>query len=453
VLRLCHAGVGLLLIAFVPASKADTGGWLPDWLSLQGEERYRVEVMDNTFRAVDPGRDQMTSSRFLLAARIEGSRWYAQAEFQDSRTWWHDAKTPVGTDDVNAAEWLQALLGVKWHDVIEQGDSLTFEAGRMTLAMGNSRVVGRNAYRNTINGFNGLRLAWRGACGLTAQAFYTSPMERLPNNRNRARLRDNRRETDAFTRDQVFWGLEVAALPLGEEAGIDLYLVGFSEHDRPSLPALRRDIYTLGARAFDTAGLWQWEAELSGQWGRSRSLRAAVQGNQEVRAWRLHAEISRGFEAAGSPRLVAKYDYASGDSNPLDGTLERYEATFAARRRDFGLLGIYGPLFYANLDSVALGVELLPSASTRVTAHWRLAALAERGDIFEGGALIDPAGASGRALGHFWDLRLDWTPIPDRLEFSVGGALLDKGEFLKNAPAAPANGDTVYGFSQFILRF
>jgi hypothetical protein len=43
--------------------------------------------------------------------------------------------------------------------------------------------------------------------------------------------------------------------------------------------------------------------------------------------------------------------------------------------------------------------------------------------------------------------------IPRQLTLMFGAAWLNKGEFLKDAPLAPDNGDTIYGVTQFILRF
>ncbi len=443
--------IALATLPYAAPAHAEQPPGLPAWLSIAAEERYRVEVMNNSFRRIDSGSDQMTSSRLLLSARVDRGTWFAGAEFQDSCAWWHYARTPVGTDDVNAAEWLQAYVGLRWQDVFRSGDRLSVTAGRMTLGMSNKRIVGRNAYRNTVNGFKGVRLAWESAGNAAFQAFYTLPLERLPNNLQRDRLLNNKRDTDESTSDRVFWGLELSRLPGRGDTEFDLYIVGFREHDRPSLPALRRDVYTAGLRAFDTRGPWQWEVELSGQWGSTRSASAAPQRSLDIRAGRVHAEVSRGFEAVWSPRVVAKYDYSSGDSDASDGKQERFEATFAARRRDFGLLGIYGPLFYANLNSAAIGLELLPAKNLRVTSHVRVADLAERGDIFVGGSLRDRTGESGRRLGAFWDCRLDWTLIPGRATLSLGGAYLDKGRFLKTAPGAPDNGDTVYGFTQIVL--
>lgn len=438
-------------VAAEPWRLQDQG--VPGWLKVWGEERYRLEVMDNTFRAIDPGFDQMTTSRLLLAAEAGGEHFFVGAELQDSRAWWHDERSPLGTDDVNAGEFLQAYVGVRGKGVLADGDELAFYAGRMTINMGASRIVARNGYRNTINSFAGGRLAWKGAGGSQVQAFYTLPLERLPDNTDREALRDNDIENDKSTRDRVLWGVELSRYAIDDERLGDLYLVGFKEDDRPSLPALERDHLTVGGRFYDETGPWQGEMELAYQWGDAVALPPAAPGTRDLEAWLLHLEISHVFDGPRALRLYAKYDYASGDSDPTDGKLERFDSLFAARRRDFGPLGIYGPFFFSNISSPAMGLKMHLSPSLKFETSYRPAWLAEKRDVFVGSGIRDREGRSGDFLGHHFDARFDWEVIPRQLTLMFGVAWLNKGEFLKDAPEAPDNGDTVYGVTQFTLRF
>ena len=426
----------------------------PDWLDLSGSERYRVEVMDNSFRAVDPGSDQMTTSKFLLHAEVRGKHWFAGAELQDSRAWWHDDRSLLGTDDVNAGEPLQAYLGYRGQDLLDAGDKWSVRAGRLTLHMGNKRIVGRNTYRNTINGFRGALIDWRRSSGAGVQAFCAAVQERQPNVTERDRLRDNDVKLDEDNFDAVFCGVEASGIAIGNEVFADAYLVSLDESDRKDFPSLNRDLMTAGIRLEDDKGPWRYELEAAFQWGDSRyTLFASDRDDLDHRAWLVHAELSRVLDRPGEPRFYLKYDYATGDEDPTDGDQDRYDPLFAARRRDFGLLGLYGPFFHSNLHSFALVAETCPVAGLKVSAAYRPAWLAEKRDIFVAGALVDRDGNSGDFLGHHGDIRLDWEVLPEQLTISGGVAYLDKGEFLRDAPNAPDNGDTVYGFSQFELKF
>jgi hypothetical protein len=324
----------------------------------------------------------------------------------------------------------------------------------MVLSMGNNRIVARNGYRNTINGFAGALLDWQSAGSARVRAFYLLPMERLPNNLDRDALRDNEIENDRSSSDRVLWGVEMAQFPLAGEASWDLYLLRFEEKNRPLLPFLEREHYTLGGRAYDTSGAWQWEIEAAWQWGDSRAADLPRDSDElDHRAGLLHAEISRGLALPGEPRLILKYDYATGDSDPADGKSERFDTLFAARSRDFGLLGLFGPFFYSNINSPAAGVIFNAAPGIAVEGFYRPAWLAEKRDIFIGGLLVDRDGNSGDFLGHQFHLRLDWAVLPQRLSLMFGAGYLNKGEFLKDAPRAPDNGDTIYGVSQFTFTF
>jgi hypothetical protein len=64
----------------------------------------------------------------------------------------------------------------------------------------------------------------------------------------------------------------------------------------------------------------------------------------------------------------------------------------------------------------------------------------------------DSRGRSGDYAGQHIDTRMVITLI-DGMQLQLGGAFLRKGEFLKDAPNAPASGDTVYWYSQMTYQF
>jgi hypothetical protein len=65
----------------------------------------------------------------------------------------------------------------------------------------------------------------------------------------------------------------------------------------------------------------------------------------------------------------------------------------------------------------------------------------------------DPSGRSGTFIGHAFDSRARYWLAPERVRLEVGGALLLRGEFAKNAPNAARNGDSVYGYAQVTTTF
>ena len=61
----------------------------PTWLTVAGSYRLRYEYLDNTFRILDPGRDELVVSRLRLHLRANGERFYSGFEFEDARAWLH----------------------------------------------------------------------------------------------------------------------------------------------------------------------------------------------------------------------------------------------------------------------------------------------------------------------------------------------------------------------------
>ena len=95
--------LGLLLAMLCPAlaqaqgepQRQEPAAETRDRLSISGSFRLRYESMDNTFRVVGPGQDELLLSRLLVHAQVNGERFYGGFELQDSRAWLEQDLTPV----------------------------------------------------------------------------------------------------------------------------------------------------------------------------------------------------------------------------------------------------------------------------------------------------------------------------------------------------------------------
>jgi hypothetical protein len=459
------------LLAPAPALRADDEPWRlrravgsPAWLELSGTYRVRYEALSSHLRPGPEGSDRLLAERLLVAARVGDEKLYGRLEIEDSRAHLDDDDTPLGTDDVNAAEVLQLHLGGRIVDLLRPGDRLELQAGRMTLDVGSRRLVARNSFRNTINSFTGVHGAWRGpgrgaaggAAGgegaIEARAFYLLPVDLRPTERDR--LDDNEAQLDRDNSSVRFWGLHLSDPRLAADLEGEAYVLGLEEDDRPSAPTRNRDLVTAGARLSRSPARarWDFELETAFQTGESRrSTARADTRDLDHQAWFAHAHAARTFDARGAPRLVLQYDYASGDDDPSDGRNGRFDTLFGARRFEFGPTGIFGLLARSNIASPGVRLELAPKTGRSLVVGYRAAWLASRRDALTTNGVQDPTGASGSFVGHLLEAQVRVSLLPGNLGLELGGARLFAGEFLTSPRASL--GDATYGYVQTTFTF
>jgi hypothetical protein len=446
--------LGLLLALLCAGAQAQGGSstagsadQTPDRISVSGSFRLRYEAMGNTYRLVGPDEDELLVSRLLVHARVTGDKFYGGFELLDSRAWLDEPLTPVGTDDVNALEPLQAYIGYKNED-------FDIQVGRMTMDVGSRRFISRNRMRNTINGFTGVRARWSTAGGLGWDAFLTMPVARLPNNLERDRLRNNKFELDQEHVERVLWGLHLSGLGISSLFDSEAYVIGIREKDRPSLPTRNRNFVMVGARAHHSGDVWAYEIEAALQHGKNRATALPTDTTDlDHRAWFTHAEVSRKLPGAWKPRVILRFDYASGDDDPDDGEFNRFDTLYGDRRWEFGPTGIYGALTRSNILSPGIALRSTPSPSTDFRVDYRPAWLASKRDVMPTAGLRDRDGLSGSFVGHQVDLRWRWWSASRNVTVDFSAAYLWKGEFLKNAPGAPPSSNTPYAYISTSMRF
>ena len=428
-----------------PTEGSATG--TPPRISISGSFRLRYESMHNTYRLVGPDQDELLVSRLLVHARLNGERFYGGFELHDSRAWLDENLTPVGTDDVNALEPLQAYVGYR-------NENLDIQVGRMTMDVGGRRLISRNRMRNTINAFTGVRARWSQPGGIGMDAFLTMPVARLPNNLERDRLRNNKFELDQEHWERILWGALLSGLDISSRFETEAYLIGIREEDRPSLPTRNRDFITAGIRAQHSGDVWAYEIEAAIQHGKNRATALPTDTTDlDHRAWFTHAEVSRSLPGSWKPRVILRFDYASGDDDPDDDEFNRFDTLYGDRRWEFGPTGIYGALTRSNILSPGIALRSKPSPSTDFRIDYRPAWLASKRDFMPTAALRDPDGLSGSFIGHQVDLRWRWWPGSRNLTVDFSAAYLWKGEFLKNAPGAPPPSNTAYAYISTSMGF
>lgn len=413
-----------------------------DGLTVGGSSRVRYESIEGQPRTGFNPSDDLLSLRSTLAIDYRDGPLHLGAEIWDSRAYAGNAGTPITTNEVNALEPVQAYLAYDIAHAFGKGTKLALQAGRFTLNLGSRRLVAADDYRNTTNGYTGLRADAALPGKVTATLFYTLPQVRLPG--ARAGVVGNHVRLDRESFDLVLWG-GLLSKRLGDgRTTLEATYIRLDERDRPDLATRDRVLSTFGGRAYrdPKAGQPDFEVEAFAQTGSISASLAPAAAKLEVAAWFGHAELGYTWQHPWAPHVSLEIDYASGDGRgPKYG---RFDTLFGMRRADIAPSGLYNAVGRANLIAAGVRAEITPSKRLDVFAAYRPLWLASASDSFSTTGTRDASGASGRFAGHQLDARVRYWLVPKRLRLEWDGVFLAKGRFLTDAPNANTRRDTFY---------
>lgn len=426
-----------LCLAATPACADD----LPEGLSASGSVRVRYEAIDGQARSGFNTSDQLFELRTQLLVALRRHDLRLVAEIHDSRVWNADPGTPLTTNEVNALEPVQAYVQADLGGILGRGTTTSARFGRFTLDLGSRRLVANDDYRNTTNGFTGVRADLRSRSGFSATAIYVLPQTRLPDDGPSLRANDAALDKESFA--GVLWGGFVAHRDERRPLLVEGSFLHFGERDAPGRPTRDRSLNSLGGRivADPRAGHADWGVEGIYQWGRISASPVAGAATLPVAANFVRAHLGYSFAAPWKPRVLVEFDRASGGAGPHYG---RFDPLFGMRRADLGPAGLYNAVGRTNVLSPGVRIELTPSPRLDAFVGYRALWLADSRDAFSTTGVRDPGGASGRFAGHQIDLRMRYWLVPARLRFEADGVILAKGRFLQVAPNANVAIDTRY---------
>ena len=414
----------------------------PSNLTLSGSARIRFETLGGQVRpGFGTGEDMLVVRTTLFAERRAGAVRIG-GELFDSRAYGVDRGGVLSTADVNALEPVQAYIGVNLGPMLGKGTAVDVQLGRMALNLGSRRLVAADDYRNTTNGYTGVKLEAKGRAGTALTLVYLQPQARLPE--DMAGLRANRVRLDDESGDLALWGGIASKAGLFGKAALELEYFGLDERDAPGRATRNRHLHTYGARLFRAPETERLDYDFEGfrQDGTIRASTAAGAGIQQVAAGFAHAELGYQWGGGWKPHLALEYDWASGDR--AGGDYGHFDTLFGMRRADYAPSGIFAAIGRANSHVAGLRLEATPSPRWDVMAHYGPMWLDAAEDAFSTTGVRDAAGRSGRFAGHLVEGRLRCWIVPRALRFEANAVLLAKGHFLAAAPNAPRTGDTAY---------
>jgi hypothetical protein len=153
------------------------------------------------------------------------------------------------------------------------------------------------------------------------------------------------------------------------------------------------------------------------------------------------------------PRVAVFYDHATGDRDPSDDTMERFDTLYGVPRFDFGPTSLYGPLTRSNIRSPGIQADAHPTRRLRTFFRYRAAWLDSARDFWTTARLWDPAGESGTFIGHQLEAAARWSILPGNFQLEGGLAHLWLGRFPERAPnSRPGLEDPTYLYLQFVLQ-
>ena len=422
----------------------------PEGLTVSGSLRLRYDVIDGQPRPGFTDRDDLISLRTTLLGEYRKGPVRIGAEFYDSRVWEDDAGSPAGTSEVNTAELVQAYVAADFDSPFTRGKA-SVQAGRFTLNLGSRRLVAADDFRNTTNGYTGVRFDTALPAGAKATAIWVMPQVRLPE--DSASLRDSQVEWDLESDDLTLWGGVLARQNTFGKTRVEASYFHLEEKDAAGRPTRDRSLDSVSLRLIrePAPGGLDYEVEAIGQTGEISASTSPAAARLDVEAGFLHAELGYSFATAWKPRLAFEFDYASGDDG--DASYGRFDTLYGMRRADLAPSGIYNAVGRSNI--VAAGLRLEAAAGPRLDGFvaYRGLWLASASDSFSTSGVRDASGDSGRYAGQQLEGRVRYWLVPDALRLEVNALWLDKGRFLRDSPNAPGNGDTAYATVSLIALF
>lgn len=361
----------------------------PDWrLSLGGEFRFQMESETNkAFGATEPANDTFQLYRFLVHADVKYRKLF-RVFAQGIEAFEEDRSLPLRPTDENEWDLHQLFFDLRF---LGEGSPWTVRVGRQELLHGNQRLVSPLEWANVRRRFDGVKVFARTEMW-DADLFYVRTIPVRP-----AQFDDYDEEID-------FYGVHTTYKGIAGH-GVDGYFFAVDNTAQPRNPNGRsgdKSTYTLGARFWGkTAGL-DYEAETAGQWGHWAS--------DTVRAWMLALDGGFTFDHATKPRVGAGFDWATGDRNPRDASVQTFDQLFPLGHKYFGFLDSIGR---QNVIGVNVNLSAWPIAEkVQGAAAWHYFWLADDSDALYNAAGAptrrDATGHSGRELGSELDLTVTW---------------------------------------------
>ena len=426
-------------------------------LSVGGELRYRYMNESNRLRA--PFLNNGAQSTYdLIRWRqyfdLKHSDWVrVYVEGIDASI--NHADLPITGIDVNRWDLQNAFVDLK---VFERDDKpVWLRVGRQEMNFGSQRLVSALDWANTRRNFEGLRINSPGTTW-DLDAWLTHPL-------NTATFGTGQglgvfRNDHAFDQaeESITFGGGWATYKGIKDHTIDSYFL-WAQYDKPVVGGVGfppvppnsfplGDIYTLGTR-------WQGTFNVDGG---ERAYLADVEGGYQF-GNNKGEDVQAGFFVLGGghtwktvkwePTVWMFYDWASGDSNPADGT---NNTAFQYYGLVHAYLGLIDNVARQNISDINYRVQLKPTKKLQLQAAHHFFQLASQNDSLytvTGQKFGLPGNPSGN-VGQELDLVATYT-VNQNLSIEAGQFWFMYGDYIHNVQ--PLRQDAQQFYVQTTFRY
>ena len=325
----------------------------PEWFSLSGEFRFRVESKQN-MGYQDENDDTWGLARTRVNIGIKPTSWLqAVFEGQDSRApEIRDSATNNGVFR-DGFDLRQAYLKIG-------GKASSVTVGRQMLFYGDQRLVGSLGWTNTSRVFDAVKFEME-ATNVKLDFFSASVVQNDPNRRINQSAEGNNLHG--------FYGVMKKLIP---GSTVEPYVLWKTTPLVMNELNLRGDLdrYTGGVRIWATGlGPLDYNFAFVKQWG---SMAGA-----EIGAWGSYAELGYTFDGPWEPRLYTEYTFGSGDQDATDGKIGGFVDLFPTAH---GLYGFNDLVGWRNLKNIRVGAQLTPTPKIGLRFDYHSFWLANKND-------------------------------------------------------------------------
>jgi hypothetical protein len=385
---------------------------LPKWLRFNGEYRSRFEGLGGLGFKPDSN-DAFLLSRLRLNMKVSPTSWMRfQFQAQDAQAMWRNAK-PDAPPYEDTFDLRQGYMELGNSD--KPGFAL--RVGRQELFFGDQRLVGHLNWTNTARSFDAVRATIKFNAKYKVDGFASAVVN----------LKDGSYNKSSGGNDlHGVYGSIDQVIPKATFEPYAFWRLGRGTKTEAGAPGLLdRKVYG-GRIVGKLPAHLDYGAEMVGQ--------AGSVGTDTIQAWAGHWVTGYTLpKVKKATRLIAEYNYASGDKNPGDAKQQTFDQLYPTGHDKLGLSDQVG---WKNIEDLRTGVEFKATKKLAMNGFYHSWWLASTKDALynsAGTAIVskDPTGNSGRYVGQEADIQATYTLRPE-LSLAGGYANVFPGTFLKN---------------------